>query len=221
MNQIAIYGAGSYAQEVACLIHKINNRVSNKEQLWNFVGYFDDDMSLWGKSLLCGEVLGGIQNLNNVRCDKLALVICIASVKAIRIVHSKIENKSIYFPNIVDPDTSWTSIESVELGVGNIIGEGCRIGPYVRMGNFNIVVNDSVFGHDVEIGDYNVFFPAVRLSGKVKVGNDNTFGVRTTILPGVNTSSANKFAPGCFLHSDAESGFVYLGNPARKMLRSN
>lgn len=174
-------------------------------------------MSLWGKELLHGKVLGGIDVLNKY-IGKLNLVIGIANVKVIKMIIAKIDNKEIDYPNIVDPDTSFTHKDSFTIGKGNIIGEGCRIGPNVSIGNYNIVVNDSVFGHDVTVGDFNVFFPAVRLSGKVKVESYNTFGVRTTILPSLNVASNNRFAPGCILYSNAESGFMYSGNPARKMM---
>ena len=216
MKQIAVYGAGSYAQEVACLIKKINTAQDANVESWDFIGYFDDEVSLWGHELLHGSVLGGIQRLNNYP-HKLSLVIGIANVSAIRAIISKIENFNIDYPNIVDPDTSFTNYESVIIGKGNVIGEGCRIGPNVRIGDYNIVVNDSVFGHDVSVRDFNVFYPAVRLSGKVNVDSFNTFGVRTTILPGLSVSSRNKFAPGCIMYTDAESGFIYSGNPARKI----
>lgn len=216
MNKIAIYGAGSYAQEVACMIDKINHRVENDDIGWEFVGYYDDDMSLWGKELLFGKVLGGMQSLNAF-AGRLNLVVGIANTEVIRSIINQIKKQDVVYPNIIDPDTSYTHKDSFKIGEGNIIGEGCRIGPYVSIGNFNVVVNDSVFGHDVVLGDYNVFFPAVRLSGKVNVENNNTFGVGTVILPGLSVASWDKFAPGTILQVDTESDFIYFGNPARKM----
>lgn len=217
MNKIAIYGAGSYAQEIACLINKINAKRNKELGQWDFIGYFDDDMSLWNKELLYGRVLGGIESLNHY-IGRLNVIIGIANVKIIKMIVSKIDNCNIEYPNIIDPDTSFTHKDSFKVGKGNVIGEGCRIGPNVNIGDYNIIVNDSIFGHDVIVGNFNVFFPAVRLSGKVKVESYNTFGVRTTILPGLNVASKNKFAPGCIMYSNAESGFMYSGNPARKII---
>ena len=39
MNDIAIYGAGGFGCEVACLIKRINE----KEPTWNFIGFFYDN----------------------------------------------------------------------------------------------------------------------------------------------------------------------------------
>ena len=38
MTDIAIYGAGGFGKEVACLIERLNARRST----WNFIGFFDD-----------------------------------------------------------------------------------------------------------------------------------------------------------------------------------
>ena len=43
MNDIAIYGAGGYGREIACLI---NNKINSEVKEWNLVGFFDDDESL-------------------------------------------------------------------------------------------------------------------------------------------------------------------------------
>ena len=60
MKDIAIYGAGGYGREIACLIKKINY----VEEAWNFVGFFDDDEVLKNTKNEYGKVLGGIEALN-------------------------------------------------------------------------------------------------------------------------------------------------------------
>ncbi len=42
MKDIAIYGAGGFGREVACLIHIINKKTPQ----WNLIGFFDDDAKL-------------------------------------------------------------------------------------------------------------------------------------------------------------------------------
>lgn len=44
MKDIAIFGAGGFGREVACLIKRINKI---KPQ-WNFIGFFDDNEELKG-----------------------------------------------------------------------------------------------------------------------------------------------------------------------------
>ena len=49
MRDIAIYGAGGFGKEVACLL----NRINEVNHQWNLIGFFDDikkNFSLWYSS---------------------------------------------------------------------------------------------------------------------------------------------------------------------------
>ncbi len=71
MKDIAIFGAGGFGREVACLIDRINQN----EPTWNFIGFFDDNLSLKGKMIShYGPCLGGTEDLNNYK-DELAVTI--------------------------------------------------------------------------------------------------------------------------------------------------
>ena len=213
MRDIAVYGAGAYGQEISCLIKKINDRQA--EPIWNFIGFFDDNSLLCGKTNRYGTVLGGVDLLNGWSKD-LDVVIAIANVPILKAIVEKLNNSNLSFPNIIDPDTHYLDKETVTMGKGNIVGEVSRFAPNVRLGNFNIIVNDCVFGHDDVIGDFNVFFPDVRLSGHVTCGDYNLFGVRSTVLQGLTVGSNVKIAAGSMLMNNAQDGFAYMGNPARK-----
>lgn len=53
MKDIAIYGAGGFGREVACLLRRINEQAPQ----WNLIGFFDDDITLIGTQNEYGEVL--------------------------------------------------------------------------------------------------------------------------------------------------------------------
>lgn len=215
MNNIAIFGAGSYGQEIACLIRKINSNIANDTNRWNFIGFFDDSESIWGTDNGYGKILGGINALNKWETP-LCLVVAVANVSAIKKIVEKINNPLLSYPNIIDPETSFLDKDTVIMGKGNIVGEGCRFAPKVCIGDFNIIVNDSIFGHDVVVGNCNIFYPAVRLSGHVTVGDNNLFGVRTTVLQRIKIGTDVKISSGSFLMNNAKDGYTYVGNPARR-----
>ncbi len=215
MKVIAIYGSGAYGQEIALLIEKINSRTEASSDKWNLVGFFDDNEVLHNSRNEFGPVLGGIDSLN-VYKGELSLVIAIANPGVLISILGKIKKNDIKFPNIIDPDTEYLHYSSIKIGRGNIIGSGCRLSPNVCIGDFNIIVNDCVLGHDVKIGDYNILFPEVRISGKTIVGNRNLFGMRTAAYQGIVIGDDIKVSAGSIIASDAQSGFVYSGNPARK-----
>ena len=61
MKKIAIYGAGGFGRETACLIHTINE----VKPQWELIGFFDDNPSLKGKMVShYAPCLGGIEELN-------------------------------------------------------------------------------------------------------------------------------------------------------------
>lgn len=214
MKDIAVFGAGAYGQEIFCLIRKINSKLSSPA--WRFIGFFDDNEKLWNQTNRYGEILGGVDTLNSWE-GPIDLVVAIANVKYLKNVIDRIHNPNIDFPNIIDPDTSFLDRETFKIGKGNIVGEITRFANNVKIGDFNIIVNDGVFGHDDIIGNYNVFFPDSRLSGHVTCGDCNLFGVRCTILQGLKIGNNVKISAGSLLMNNAQDGFVYRGNPARKL----
>ena len=55
-----IFGAGGFGREVACLIHSVNKQ----RRTWNIIGFIDDNPNLKGTKNEYGEVLGGVDYLN-------------------------------------------------------------------------------------------------------------------------------------------------------------
>ena len=90
MKDIAIYGAGGFGREVACLLRRINEQAPQ----WNLIGFFDDDITLIGTQNEYGEVLGGIEELNGWN-KELSIVITIGSPHVISLIVEKITNNKI------------------------------------------------------------------------------------------------------------------------------
>lgn len=212
MRDIAICGAGGYGREIACLIKKINDR----NPKWNFIGYCDDNKQLHGKDNVYGKIIGDVELLNSWE-KPLDVVIAIASSKSLINITKQIINPNIEYPNILDPDISYLDSETFYIGKGNIIGYGCRFSCNVNIGDFNILINASTFGHDVKIGNYNVLFPETRLAGLVEVGNENFFGMRSAVLQGFKIGNKTRIAAGSFVMRNTKDGFLYSGNPARRI----
>lgn len=211
MKDIAIYGAGGFGREVACLIKRIND----SNPTWNLVGFFDDNPSLKGGMIshyaLC---LGGVEDLNAY--DKeLNVIIAIGSPSVLKLVVGKINNPKIHFPNIIHPETVMTDFETVSIGKGNIIQAHCTLSCDVRIGDFNVLNGSVVFGHDVKVGSYNTFMPAVRVSGEVKVGDGNFFGVGSIVLQQLKIGDNVRLSAGSVLMTKPRDGQLYIGNPAK------
>lgn len=95
MKPIAIYGAGGFGRETACLLREINE----VSPTWDFVGFFDDAVPA-GTRLRAGETLGGMDALN-ARAGELSVVFAIASPRVVESLFGKITNPNVAFPNVV------------------------------------------------------------------------------------------------------------------------
>lgn len=212
MKKIAIYGAGGFGREVACLLNKINE----VEPTWELVGFFDDGIEKGTQVSHFGKVLGGIDMLN-AWPSELSIAITIGSPKIVRTLVSKITNPHIQFPNIIAPTVYFADKESFKIGKGNIIQKHCSFSCDVTIGDFNVMDGADVFGHDDVVGSFNTFMPAMRISGEVTIGDGNFFGVGSIILQQIKIGNNVRLGAGSVLMRKPKEGCLYIGNPAKKM----
>ena len=213
MKDIAIYGAGGFGKEVACLIKRINQ----KEQTWNLVGFFDDDPTLKGKMIShFGPCMGGIDVLNDYPKD-LSVAMALGNSHIVKQLVEKVKNDKISFPNLVDITFYQVDPETFSIGQGNIIQGMCSVSCDVKIGNFNVMNGSVDVGHDVSIGSFNTFMPAVRVSGEVRIGECNFFGINSIVLQQIKIGNNVKIGAGSVLMTKPKDGNLYLGVPAKKM----
>lgn len=212
MNDIAIFGAGGFGREVACLIKRINE----KEPIWNFIGFFDDNEALKGTRNEYGEVLGGMNELNAWN-KELCLAIGIGSPKAVYAVVSSIHNARIVFPNLIDPTVVIADKDNYQLGKGNIFAANCIISIAVKVGDFNTFNNNTVLGHDDVIGSFNSFMPNVNISGGVIIGDKNFLGVKSTVLQYLKMGNNVTVGGNSLIIRNTKDGYLYMGIPAKKI----
>lgn len=213
MREIAIYGAGGFGREVACLINTIN--LSSSRPKWNLIGFFDDTLPIGQEVSHYGNCLGGIDILNSWTTP-ISVVVSIGSPNAIQSVVNKITNSLVDFPNIIHPDFIVNDPKTFKIGKGNIIQSGCSVSCDVTIGDYNVMNGTVVLGHDVSMGDFNTFMPAIRVSGNVTIGCTNFFGVGSIILQKIIIGSNIRLGAGSVLMTKPKNGKLYMGNPAKK-----
>lgn len=212
MKDIAIYGAGGFGREIACLINLINKETPR----WNLIGFFDDDLNLKGTRNEYGEVLGGKDVLNKWE-RPLDVVIAIGSPTVLRKVAEGIQNPLVDFPNLIAPTSLFLDKDNVRMGKGNIICSNCLLSCNVTIGDFNILNGFVPVGHDTEMENYNVVMPSVNISGGVKMGNENFLGVQSVVLQYVKIGNMVRLGANSVLMRNAKDGNLYMGNPATKV----
>lgn len=213
MKDIAIYGAGGFGREVACLIRIINE--SMEEPRWNLIGFFDDGVEKGKEVSHFGTCLGGMEILNQW---DTALDVCVAigNGKTVESVVNRINNPLVSFPNVIAPDLFCSDSAGFKIGKGNIFQRGCSITTDVKIGDFNVFNGSVVIAHDDEIGSFNSFMPGTRISGEVTIGNRNYFGVYSVVLQQISIRNDIKLAAGSVLMTKPKEGCLYIGVPAKK-----
>lgn len=211
VKDIAIFGAGGFGREVACLIKRINE----ENPTWNLIGFYDDNPELKGKMIShYGPCMGGQAELNNYP-KELALTIPIGDPKVVKTIVEKISNNNITFPNLIHPSFKLADANAFEIGHGNIIQGDCSASCDVVFGDFNVLNGSVVFGHDAKVGSFNTFMPAVRISGEVKIGDGNFFGVGSIVLQQLKIGNDFRLGAGSVLMTKPKDGQLYMGNPAK------
>lgn len=212
VKDIAIYGAGGFGREVACLI----NRINEVESSWNLVGFFDDNPAKKDQTIShFGKCFGGIDALNAWPTE-LAVAMAIGSSVVVKKVVDKIDNDNITFPNLIDKSFYLADPETFSIGKGNIImGPGAATCD-ITINDFNVLNGSVVLGHDVKIDSFNTLMPAVRISGEVKIGECNFFGVGSIVLQQIKIGNNIRLGAGSVLMTKPKDGLLYMGNPAKK-----
>ena len=213
MKDIAIYGAGGFGREIACLIQLINK--SEKEPKWNIVGFFDDNSELKVTKNEYGVVLGGMLELNEWK-SPLDIAIAIGTPEIIKRIIENICNPMVEFPNIIAPSVSFLDIDNVRIGKGNILCSGCLISCNIDIGDFNVLNGFIPVGHDTKIGNYNVIMPSCNISGGVQIGDCNFMGVKSSILQYLKVGNNTRIGAGAIVMRNTKDGFLYIGVPATK-----
>ncbi len=209
--RIAIYGAGGFGKEVACLITRINAQ----QQQWELIGFFDDGKPAGSPVSRYGKVLGGMETLLQVD-EPLAVAIAISDNKAVRRLRKSITNPNVTFPNLIDPTLFMVDPVTVVMGEGNIIQNDCMISCDVSLGDFNLINDHVVVGHDNRIGSFNGIMPGAHLSGGVTVGNNNMLGVACVVLQGITIGDGVTLGANSVLMTQPRNNKTYLGVPARR-----
>jgi sugar O-acyltransferase (sialic acid O-acetyltransferase NeuD family) len=213
-QDIVIVGHGGFAKEVAFLIEDINRQ----EDTWNLLGYISESIEAIGFSHGKYRVYNSDDWLENAGVE-INIVLGMGDPKIINMVSSKLlKNKNLSFPNIIHPNVIRDN-DRVKFGAGNIVCAGTIFTTDITVGSFNVFNLNCTVGHDSKIGDCNVFNPTVNVSGGVHVKNNILIGTGAQILQNLSICDESIVGAGAVVAKNIEESGVYVGIPARKLLK--
>lgn len=176
-TQIAIYGGGGFAREVAWLVQDCN---SGKENVYQVVCFVDDDQELQG-SVLNGIPVVSLDDARS-RFPDARIVGGVGSPQTRRHLMDKAEDVGFGFETIIHPRVECS--RWIEMGSGTVICAGNILTTNIVLGRHVQINLDCTVGHDVVMGDYVTLAPGVHVSGCVHLGEQVYVGTGAVIING-------------------------------------
>lgn len=214
--QIAVYGGGGFAREVAWLVQSCNQNSHRYE----VVCFIDDNDALYG-SELNGITIMSLEAAREQFPD--AKVVCaVGSPRVREQIAQKAANVGFSFETIIHPNverSQWISIaEGVVICAGNILTTNITLGRHVQI---NL---DCTIGHDVILDDFTTLAPGVHVSGWVHVGKRVYIGTGAVIINGTREhpliiEDDAVIGAGACVTKRVAAGTTVVGVPARPLER--
>lgn len=217
-QQIAIYGAGGFAREVAWLAQSC----SEKQPVYEVACFIDDDPSTHG-SLLNGIPILGLAEAW-ARFPEARVVGGVGSPHTRERLMEKAAHAGFAFATIVHPRVEMS--QWIEIGCGTVICAGNILTTNIVLGEHVQINLDCTIGHDVVMGPYATLSPGVHVSGCVTIGKRAYIGTGAVIINGTRDEpivigeDAVVGAGACVIRS-VPAGVTVVGVPARPTGRAN
>lgn len=216
-QQIAIYGGGGFAREVAWLIESCNVTVERYE----VACYIDDNETHHGNLLNDVPVMGLFEARE--RFPQARVVGGIGDPRIRQLLMEKAATVGFEFETIIHPRVERS--HWIEIGTGTVICAGNILTTNIRLGQHVQINLDCTIGHDVRMGDYTTLAPGVHVSGCVHFGRRVYVGTGAVILNGTRDEpivigeDAVIGAAACVTKS-VPAGLTVVGVPAKPLRRS-
>lgn len=213
-KQIAIYGAGGFAREVAWLVQSCNQNT----ELYQVVCFVDDNPTTHGKQLN-GIPVMGFQSASE-RFPEARMVSGIGSPKTRQFLMEKSMSAGFGFETIIHPRVERSPW--IEIGIGAVICAGNILTTNIILGEHVQINLDCTIGHDVVMGNYTTLAPGVHVSGCVHFGQRVYVGTGAVIINGTRENPIVigddvVVGAGACVTKSVPPGLTVVGIPAKSL----
>ncbi len=208
---LVILGASGHARVVADII-----RLTGK---FNIVGFLDDfDLSRKGTEFCGSTILGGLEQLEHLRDNKIRYIFLGFGNCQARLALSSVTNQfGFKLATLVHPSAVVAS--DVPIGPGTVIMAGAVINPGSTIQENVIINTSSSVDHDCDVDNGAHIGPGAHLGGGVTIGQGTWIGIGAVIKDKVTIGKGVIIGAGAVVLKDIPDEVVAFGVPA-KIIRS-
>jgi sugar O-acyltransferase (sialic acid O-acetyltransferase NeuD family) len=213
-TEIAIYGGGGFAREVAWLAESCSAEGNGHR----VVAFVDDDEKRHGSVLNDVPVMGLIEAQHHFP-DAL-MVGGVGSPATREALMTKAAEAGFAFASLIHDrceHSSW-----IDIGPGAVICAGSILTTNITLGDHVQINLDCTIGHDVRIGDYVTLAPGVHISGRVELRHRVYVGTGAAIINGTEAEPIvigedAVVGAGAVVTKPVENGTTVVGVPAKPL----
>lgn len=177
MKNIVIIGAGDLGKELVWLIEDINKYYPT----YLILGFLDDDKSKIGSEFYGYEVLGSIDQLEEIEAKMhTSAVVAIQDGKVRRKI-VEIHREFSDWETIVHPTAVIASTSPV--GRGSIVFPHVTVSVDTRLGDFDLLYIHSTICNDCIVGDYVSVMSGSTVAERAEVVGENLLPAGCTVEP--------------------------------------
>lgn len=166
LKQLVIIGAGGVGREIAAVLKK------HPLKGYKLVGFIDDAQPVG--TLVNGlSILGSTQWVMDNAVD-LGVILAFGNPQVRKKVIEKFQTVTLEYPSLIHPNVSVHDEETVVIGNGCYIADGCILTTNIVVEDFCFLNSCCTLQHDSYISYNCVFMPGVRITGGARIGN-NTY----------------------------------------------
>ena len=193
--ELAIYGYGGHAREVAAQILQCTQYI-------NITFFVDDEYA--------NEFTKPISEFD---WSIYYMMIAIGDSKARYDAVQKLPKETKYH-TFIHP-TALLMDKNIEIGEGSFIGANSILTTNIKLGKHAILNRGVQIGHDTEIGDYFSAMPGVVISGNVKIHDCVYIGTNSSVKEKISIHSSTTIGLNSGVVKHIEEPGVYAGTPSK------
>lgn len=173
-EKLIIVGTGSATGEVVDFIEMYD--------LFDIVGYAADEAYI-KEDTLNGCPVYPLERLDRYMEDGTKLFIAISWYQRLnslkRKKYEELKARGFTFANLISPTAT---VNTVEMGEGNWIGDGCYLAYNTRIGNNNTFRPLACLCHGSEVGNHSIIGVRSNIAGHTTIGNQVYVGIGATVF---------------------------------------